>query len=156
MNERGDRAMSAVDLASPTDPAAAGGFFGGRAWLVECPRVRDERGVLQPFDFARLPFVPCRSFVVTDVPAGVVRGGHAHRAGLQMLVCVCAIIELAMRWRGEVAVHTLTPHSAALVFEPGVWCQQKYLVAGSVLLVFGSTPYDPDSCFEDGARSTPT
>lgn len=126
-------------------------FFGGQAWLVACRNHADERGMLVPFAFDELPFTPCRTFVVTGAPAGCVRGGHAHRSGLQMLVCLQGSIEVSMRYRGQKAALALEPGACGLVFGPGVWCQQKYLVDGSVLLVFASEPYDPASYIHDAA-----
>jgi hypothetical protein len=56
-----------------------------------------------------------------------------------------------MRHDGQEAALTLEPASFGLVFGPGVWCQQKYVVDGSVLLVFASDPYDPASYLSETA-----
>ena len=63
-------------------------FFDGRARLVACPIVTEPRGALLPLHLAELPFVPRRVFAITDVPVGTERGGHAHRSGMQLLVCL--------------------------------------------------------------------
>lgn len=120
-------------------------YFGGRARLIPCASHADSRGVLLPFYFDQMPFQPCRSFAMANVPAGAVRGGHAHRSGMQMLVCLQGRIEILMRHQDEAATFVLQPASFSLAFGPGVWCQQTYLVEGSVLLVFASEPYDPES-----------
>jgi dTDP-4-dehydrorhamnose 3,5-epimerase-like enzyme len=120
-------------------------FFGGRARLVECSPFADERGRLLPFQFSDLPFVPGRAFAVADVPVGVARGGHAHRSGMQLLVCLQGRIETLMRVADAEERLMLSPSAAGLLVGPGVWCQQTYLVEGSVLLVFASEPYDPSS-----------
>ena len=125
-------------------------YFGGQARLIACSPQTDERGVLTPFYFDRMPFTPCRSFTVTNVPAGTVRGGHAHRSGLQMLVCLQGRIEIRMHHKDEEAVLVMEPCSS-LVFGPDIWCQQKYLVEGSVLLVFASEPYGQSSYIERGS-----
>lgn len=120
-------------------------YFGGRArrWPLE-PK-EDARGVLLPFAFHGMPFAPRRAFVVADVPAGGVRGGHAHRHGTQLLVCVQGRIEVRMRCTGEDALLELLPWTSALLVGAGVWCRQRYVAAGSVLLVFASDDYDPGS-----------
>lgn len=123
-------------------------YFGGRAKLISCSSKTDERGVLLPFQFDQMPFTPCRSFAITNVPAGVVRGGHAHRSGMQMLVCLHGCIEILMRYQDKEATLVMEPFSPGLVFGPGIWCQQKYMVEGSVLLGFASEPYDPKSYLE--------
>lgn len=120
-------------------------YFEGRARLIPCSFKKDERGILSPFYFDQMPFVPCRSFVITNVPAGTVRGGHAHRSGMQMLVCMHGSIEILMRYQDQEATLVLLPNSFNLVLGPGVWCRQKYMSGHSVLMVFASAPYDPDS-----------
>lgn len=123
-------------------------YFGGRAWLVDIPAYTDDRGSLQVFSFDRMPFTPVRSFAVTDVPAGIARGGHAHRSGKQMLVCLHGRIEILMRCGHEEVALIMGPTSPALVFGPGVWCEQRYVEQGSVLLVFASEPYAAESYME--------
>jgi dTDP-4-dehydrorhamnose 3,5-epimerase-like enzyme len=132
-----------------TATAAGTEYFGGRARLLACDRHADARGVLVPFHFDALPFVPCRAFVVGDVPAGTVRGGHAHRSATQILVCLQGRIEVLLRVGNEEVALTLEPLRFGLVVGPGVWCRQRYLADGSVLLVFASEPYDPAS-YVDG------
>lgn len=53
-----------------------------------------------------------------------------------------------MRCQGEEVTLLLDSGRAGLLLGPGVWCQQKYLAEGSVLLVFASEPYDPASYVE--------
>ena len=122
-----------------------GNFFGGRAWLEYHDRHADERGNLDVFDFDRMPFNPCRSFLVQGVPAGTVRGGHMHRSGMQMLSCLNGRIEIMMRYHQEEITLMLCPDSPALILQSGVWCQQKYVEENSILLVFASEPYTPTS-----------
>lgn len=113
--------------------------------MADYVRHTDERGTLGVFDFQGMAFVPCRTFVISDVPAGAVRGGHAHRSGLQMLVCQQGRIEILMRCESEETVLVLTPSSPGLVFREGVWCRQRYIEEHSSLLVFASEPYSADS-----------
>jgi dTDP-4-dehydrorhamnose 3,5-epimerase-like enzyme len=132
--------------AATTGPAGpAETFFGGRVRLIGLSPRRDHRGVLIPFDFDRMPFVASRAFVVTDVPAGTVRGGHAHRSMLQLLVCVKGRVEALLRHGGDEKSIVLDETKSGLIIEPGVWSSQTYLDAGTVLLVFASEPYDPAS-----------
>jgi dTDP-4-dehydrorhamnose 3,5-epimerase-like enzyme len=123
-------------------------FFGGRARLISIEVHQDSRGLLLPFDFDSLPFTPRRVFSISNVPQGEIRGRHAHKQGEQMLVCAQGQISVLMRHREESASLLLEPGSPALLLGPGVWAQQTYLSAGSVLLVLASHPFDPDSCTE--------
>ncbi len=54
----------------------------------------DERGSLSIIDLSKIPFVPKRVFSVYDVPAGTVRGKHAHWMCQQYLFCVKGKIEV--------------------------------------------------------------
>ena len=133
---------------SATPAAPAMQYFAGRASLIPCAHHADPRGSLLPFEFDQMPLVPRRAFVITDVPAGTIRGGHAHRSGTQWLVCLQGRIEIVMRYLGEQVTLLLEPSKFGLLFGPGVWCQQTYLDAGSVLLAFSSEAYDPDTYLE--------
>ena len=49
------------------------------ARFITPSEAHDSRGTLRFVQAAQqLPFVPMRAFWITDVPAGAMRGGHAH------------------------------------------------------------------------------
>ena len=121
------------------------GFFEGRARLVPFCRHEDTRGMLLPFDFSKLPFEPCRAFTVSNVPVGEVRGGHAHKYGEQLLVCLQGRVDILIRHQTDTEMLVMEPYSPGLLVCAGVWCQQTYMTAETVLLVFASHPYDPQS-----------
>lgn len=109
---------------------------------------RDVRGTLWPLDFSALPFTPVRAFLV-EAPQGVVRGGHAHVQGSQLLVCVSGRIAVNTRFNGLEESHALDETGDALLISSPVWAQQTYLAPDSRLLVFCDTPYDPDAYLRD-------
>lgn len=119
-------------------------FFEGRARVIEFANIRDDRGVLLPIDFGLLPFRPCRSFLISEVPPRSVRGGHAHKSAQQLLLAVTGRIEVQMRFENEEALMLLDGAPAGLLIGPGIWSQQTYLDENSVLAVFASEPYDAD------------
>jgi len=123
-------------------------WFAGSARLVDLQRHVDERGSLLPIEFDRLPFVPRRLFTVSGMPVGTVRGGHAHRDGHQLLVCLQGRVDIDLRQGGDEARIALQPDGPGLLIGPMVWCQQTYACDGTVLLVTSSEPYDPDSYIE--------
>ena len=122
----------------------------GAVWLdgaarqipLECHR--DARGCLLPLDFAALPFAPQRVFTVSAVNAGTQRGGHAHRANRQLLVCVTGRIDVTLRRGGEACDVPLTAGGPGLLIETGVWASQTYVSSDSVLLVLADAPFDAD------------
>lgn len=128
---------------------AEASWFDGRACVLDWSAHADERGMLHAFDFGTLPFVPARIFTVSGVPAGVVRGGHGHHRGEQLLACVQGQIDVLMHCAGREAQCSLRPGSGILRVAAGVWCRQTYVEPASVLLVLASEPYSPDTYFTD-------
>lgn len=120
-------------------------WFSGRARLVPCQVHVDQRGILLPLEFERLPFAPRRVFTVAGMSAGTVRGEHTHRSGEQLLVCLQGRVEALMRREQQEVRSVLVPTGPGLLLGPGVWCRQTYLDSDSVLLVLASEPYDPAS-----------
>src|SRR5690606_24543557 len=131
--ENGDTSGGAGPMTGSN--GARDAWFGGRARLVALERHADARGTLLPLEFEGLPFAPRRLFTVAGVPAGTVRGGHAHRQGQQLLICLQGRIDLCLRRAKEEARVTLVAAGPAMLVGANVWCEQTYVEAGSVLLV---------------------
>lgn len=124
-------------------------YLEGKACLVRFPQIREQRGTLLPFYFDSLPFVPMHSFCVSHVPAGAVRGKHAHRTASQLLCCLSGEIEVTLRsGRHEVRIQ-LIDDAHGLLVGPGVWAQQRYHTEKAILLVMGSEAYSPASYIEE-------
>ncbi len=133
-----------------TAPAAEGEgvWFDGRVRSLPLARHVDARGALLPIEFDQLPFMPRRLFTVSGMPADTRRGGHAHRAGQQFLVCLQGQVDLCLRVKDEEQQIPLRPEGPGLLIGPMVWCAQTYRSQDTVLLVVSSEPYDPDSYVE--------
>ena len=116
----------------------------GYQW-VERSLFSDERGLLSPIELHELPFEVKRIFTISEVPKGTERGKHAHRSARQLLVCVQGQIEVLLKTEAQQHTELLTPQSSGLLVENGVWASQTYLESGSVLMVFSSENFDPDS-----------
>ena len=129
-------------------------YFGGRARLLRFSGFVDKRGRLLPLSFSLLPFLPKRSFVVSQVPAGTRRGRHGHRVGSQLLFCLHGRIEVLRRDGESEATVCLTDNSAALLIGPRIWAQQTYFTENSILLVFASEEFDPASYVDDTSELT--
>jgi dTDP-4-dehydrorhamnose 3,5-epimerase-like enzyme len=103
----------------------------------------DERGNLLELNFDALPFTVRRVFVITNVPPGTKRGGHRHRSGAQILVCISGRIDVELRRGAARTAVTLTPDAGGLYIPAGIWAAQRYLEDGSALVVLASDPFDP-------------
>jgi UDP-2-acetamido-3-amino-2,3-dideoxy-glucuronate N-acetyltransferase len=118
--------------------------------LYELPLIRDPRGSLSFAEYEEtLSFLPKRYFIVFDVGEGQVRGGHAHRAVHQLLVCVkgsCLVLLDDGRARDEVL---LDRPELALYVPPIVWATEREFSRDGVLLVLASDVYDTNEYIRD-------
>lgn len=122
--------------------------FEGRVRFAQLREVDEPRGKLIEIDYAALPFAPCRSFIVGDVPDGSIRGGHAHKKCEQLLICLQGRIEVEALFRRRRAEITLNDKAVSLYIGAGVWTRQTYF-ENAKLLVLASLPYDLASYIDD-------
>ena len=126
--------------------------FGGDVQLIALPATSDHRGELVEFNYALLPFLPQRTFVIGNVPRGTVRGGHAHKACQQLLTCLKGRIIVDVVSRSHRAGVVLDDGSRALYVNAGIWTQQRYDEDDTLLLVLTSLPFDPGSYLPEPSR----
>ncbi len=104
---------------------------------------RDPRGSLTLAEFDALPFVPCRAYVLHDIPAGARRGGHAHRSQHRWLAVIegrVSVVEddgLSSR-RFEIRA------GESLHVPPGVWHELESVSDGVLILVLASGVHEPE------------
>lgn len=121
-----------------------------RAKLIQLPEIKDLRGCLT---FAEspgaLPFVPCRMFIIYDVPSKDVRGEHAHKELHEFLVCVrgsCSVVLDDGRDRCEVVLDRPT---LGLHVPPMIWLSMYKFTQDACLSVFASHVYDASDYVRD-------
>lgn len=121
--------------------------------LHRLPNFVDIRGALAVAEFGRdLPFVPCRHFVVYDVPSQETRGEHAHRRCHQFLVCVHGAVRVLADDGEQRQEFLLDSPTLGLHLPPLVWGTQYRYTPDAVLLVFASEPYDADDYVREYAQ----
>jgi UDP-2-acetamido-3-amino-2,3-dideoxy-glucuronate N-acetyltransferase len=104
---------------------------------------RDARGVLVPVELAQsLPFRAARFFWIFDVPAGQLRGAHAHKLCHQFLICALGSVQVEAYDGGAERMIALTA-GQALHVPPGLFTAERYVAPSSVLMVFCDRPYEP-------------
>jgi dTDP-4-dehydrorhamnose 3,5-epimerase-like enzyme len=102
-----------------------------------------DSGWLTVAEAAGLPFAVQRAYWITQVPAGRVRGRHAHHTLEQALVAVHGSITLTVSIEGQEAVEfCLDQPTQALYLPPHCW-PEIHFGPGAVLLGLASQPYDP-------------
>jgi dTDP-4-dehydrorhamnose 3,5-epimerase-like enzyme len=118
-----------------------------RCALVTLERHVDARGVLDVAQGDALPFVARRAFVISAVPDGRTRGGHAHHQLEELLIAVRGRVEIELRASGRARTVVLDRPDRALYLPPDVWSAQRFL-DDAVLVVLASHEYDPSDRFE--------
>jgi len=82
-----------------------------------------------------------RIFYVTNVPKGEIRGHHAHRNNVQMLICIHGEILVTLdnsREKKEV----LLKQDQYITIDKMIWATEKYMTGDDTLLVLCSKEFD--------------
>jgi len=125
----------------------------GEPEIIELPTVPDERGSLT---FAErdypLAFRPRRTYWVHGVPAGSVRGGHAHRETHEAIIAVAGSFRVHLKNQvGEEHVFTLNTPTQALYVPPMWWRVIDEYSEGAVCMVMASLAYDEADYYREPA-----
>lgn len=98
-------------------------------------------GVITTLEFNSLPFIPKRSFVISNVPVGGVRGNHANRVSQQVLICVCGGIHIQLQNGQSMLDRDLVPGDTVFVNKM-VWNTVRFDKENTVLWSICSEPYN--------------
>ena len=82
-----------------------------------------------------------RVFTVTDVPAGGVRGNHAHRDCTQVVVCLRGRVSVRVDDGRDAVTVELASADQGLSIPPGLWNHLTFDGPGTVIAVFCDQPY---------------
>ena len=90
--------------------------------FVDIQEHSDARGKMRivEVDGGGLPFVPVRSFIVSDVPSGKSRAGHAVSCDELIIVAQGSCL-ITARTAAGLEEHRLTPDTGAAHLRPGTW-----------------------------------
>lgn len=112
--------------------------------VVHLDEYSDERGCLVPLEVsARFNFVTKRLFYVRGVPAGTVRGHHAHARCSQILICQSGSIALEM-FDGKSERSVRLGKNDAIFIPIGIFASERYEVPETTLLVLCDRPFEPE------------
>lgn len=108
-------------------------------YIQSLEKFDDERGSLFPYSFTS--FIPRRLFIVSDVPKGERRGGHAHYETEQFLICLRGSIEVFLH-DGKREVSKILEPMQGIHIPNLMWDSQIFKTGDDLLLVLASTDYD--------------
>jgi len=93
------------------------------------------------------PFQIRRVYYLFDVPAGAVRGGHAHRALHQLVIAASGSFEVSLDDGRDRRTVALNRPDRALHLVPGIWRELRNFSSGSICLVMASETFDESDYF---------
>ena len=108
------------------------------------PRTPERSEALISIELARnIPFVAQHFCTLTEVPSGMLAGGHAYIRCAQFIVLFSgAVTALVDNARERRAVRLSVP-GMTILMPPGTWGGYLAFAPGTMLGVFYSEPYDP-------------
>lgn len=107
--------------------------------FIKLPTRDDARGRLVVGD---VPFKVERVFWIRDVPAGAIRGAHAHKVQHQALVMLCGSCMLYATDTRDAVGARLRAGGPAFYAPPLTWVTLYSFTADAVLMVLTNGVYD--------------
>ena len=104
--------------------------------------------VLRVFELDDIPFKVKRVFTVT-ANNDEIRGKHAHKKCLQLLVCISGLVDLQCDDGLVKKSFILDSNSDGILISNGIWAEQKYLKDNSSLIVFCNETYEEEDYIRD-------
>ena len=117
--------------------------------------VRDTRGALVAVDWSDLGFDVERVYFLFDVQAGAERGGHAHKALVQLLlVPTGSFTVITDDGLGAKQEFEMRSPPVGLLLPPGTWRELRNFSSGAVCLVLASARYAEEDYIRDYSEFT--
>lgn len=120
------------------------------AKIIDIPKIEDRRGNLSVVEeFKNVPFHIARAYWLYDVPAGAMRGGHAHKRLKQLLIALSGSFTVTLDDGHEMRKILLNRPYQGLLIETGIWRTIDDFSSGAVCLVLASELYDESDYIYD-------
>lgn len=118
--------------------------------LIKLPYYQENDGELSVAEGQSntVPFPIARIFNVR-AQRGSVRGRHAHRECIQLLICTNGSIKVTCDNAIKTSSYILDKMNYGLIINPGIWAEQKYMKDNSILTVLCNLPYDENDYIRD-------
>ncbi len=123
-----------------------------RPELYAFTQIADSRGNLSFLEELKdIPFEVKRVYWLHEVPEQQVRGGHAHKVGEQVIVCIQGVIEVVLESQeGERLTYTLDQPDKGLYIPPFWWGKMLFKYK-AVLLGLASDEFSEDDYIRNRA-----
>ena len=118
--------------------------------IVKLPSKRDVDGAISIIEFSEtLDFQVERLFYIQSVPLNLVRGMHAHKECIQVLIAIKGVCDLEIQGLNSQLTITMDTSEIGVIIPNLTWASQKYMEEDTVLLVLASHPYAEDDYIHD-------
>ena len=123
--------------------------------IIDLKKILDDRGNLSVIESNKdLPFKIKRCYWIYDVPGGEVRGGHAFKEQMELIVALSGSFEVYVNNGTEEDVFNLNRSYFGLFVPKNVWRQMRNFSTNAVALVLSSTDYSEDDYIYDFNKIT--
>jgi WxcM-like, C-terminal len=117
--------------------------------FVKLQEHSDQRGRMRIVEVdSGLPFVPVRSFIISDVPSGQSRAGHAVSCD-ELLIVAKGSCLITARTGAGLEEHRLTPETGGVHLRPGTWLMLSEFEPGTILVTYASERYEETRFFDE-------
>lgn len=119
--------------------------------LIDLPKILDPRGSLTFIqDPDQVPFAIKRVFWTYDVPGGEVRGGHAYKKQMEVIIALSGSFDVViLDEEGKESKYTLNRSYYGLLLPPKTWRHMENFSTNSVSLHLSSSEYDTNDYIYD-------
>ncbi|WP_299112311.1 FdtA/QdtA family cupin domain-containing protein [uncultured Winogradskyella sp.] len=119
------------------------------AYIIDIPKVHDERGSLGVVEKEVIPFGIKRIYYLYDVPSDSFRGGHAHKEQQSVIIALSGSFEIVLD-NGLIKKRILLNKPNQGLYVPiEMWREIENFSSGSVCLVLASTEFDESEYIRD-------
>jgi oxalate decarboxylase/phosphoglucose isomerase-like protein (cupin superfamily) len=118
--------------------------------ILELPKIIDPRGNLSFVEEAsHIPFVIKRSYWIYDVPGGEIRGGHAFKKNVEIIVALSGSFDVVLNDATDERVFSLNRSYYGLYVPNLLWRKIENFSTNSLALVLSSITYQPEDYIRD-------
>ena len=100
-------------------------------------------------DNNEIPFKIERTYYLYDIPGGIERGGHSHKALYQLVVAISGSFDVVIEDGKDKKTVTLNRPYEGLLIVPGIWRTLDNFSSGAVCAVIASEKYDESDYVRD-------
>ncbi len=118
--------------------------------IIDLPKIADQRGNLTFIEGDRhIPFPLRRTYYLYDVPAGAMRGGHAHKRTEEFIIAASGSFTVVLDDGKKRRKYFLNRPHYGLYVPQLIWRELENFSSGSICLVVASEEYDESDYYRE-------